>query len=471
MARVTKGTLQALLVTGLVGLLFARAAGADATGIRVNQSPPEHFRLENGLEVLLQSEPRQPLVATIMSYEVGARDDPPGYEGLAHLIEHLSYSRSRHLPRLAALSELANAGSPLFNGVTGRDNTFYFSVVEPSRVALPLWLESERLGFTLERVDAVALAHERKIIRNEVLGARDRERWYLPVWQRQYPEAHPYFTPQDPTAGTDSVELSAVLGHFQRAYRPDNARLVIVGPIDTPRTSELVHQYFDAIPNPPRRLARRSAPRRVFPGRETLHVEDYIYTGRHLVMVWPAPPQSSPDWIPYLALVRLLAGSGVGSLNHHLVDDNPFAATVKADLDSADLDASLTIEVDLGVDPRTNFERAEWAVEVVLSRFGQVPVDEVSLSRLRANAALRLLEKFEDATARAFLHLDSLRRTGRPYSVPDELARWSALRAETLLDVARRYFDPRRRLSARLEESKRWVPTGGRISYSLERAP
>jgi zinc protease len=458
-------------LTGLFGLLLANRANAVPLGTRVNEARPEHFRLRNGLEVLLQREPRQSLVATVMSYEVGDRDDPPGYEGLAHLIEHLSYSRSRHLPPLAALSELANAGSPLFNGITGHDNTFYYSVVEPSRVALPIWLESERLGFTLEHVDEAALAHERKVIRNEALGARDRNRWYLPVWQKQYPAGHPYFTPQDPTAATDSVELSAVLGHFQRSYRPDNARLVIVGALDTRRVTELVHQYFDPIPNPPRKLARRVAPQRAYPGRETLSVEDRIYTGRRLVMVWPAPTKSSPDWIPYQALFRVLDGSGVGSLNFHLVDDNPFAATVTAALESADLDASLVIEVDLGVDPRTSFERAEWAVEVVLSRLCQVALGEAALAHLRATMAMELLAKFQNVSTRTFLHLESLRRSGRPYSLAEDFARWAALRPETLLDVARRYFGPRRRLSARLMEAKGWVPVGGRISYSLERAP
>jgi zinc protease len=459
------------LLTWIAAALVVRVAAAQGTGIRLSAIRPEHFRLQNGLEVVIQREPRQAVVATVMSYEIGRRDDPPGSEGLAHLIEHLSYSGSRHLPRLGALTELVNAGSPSFNGVTGPDFTFYFSVVDSTRVALPLWLESERLGFTLERVDEAALAHERKIIRKEMLGVRDRQRWLLPVLRTQYPQGHPYHTPEDPSAGTDSVELSSVLGHFQRAYRPDNARLVIVGGIDTSRTTELVHRYFEPVTNPPRKLARRFAKQRVFPGRETLVVEDYIYTGRNLVMVWPAPTAASPDWIPYRAIVQQLGGTGAGSLSAYLVDQYRLAATVHVELDTNDLDASLMITADLGVDQRTSFEQVELAIEGLLANFSRVEPTAAELSRLRATATLQLLAQFEDVQKRAFLHLQSLRRTGRPYALADELTRWSSLRPESISDVARRYLDPRRRLSARLRESKGWVPTGGRISYTVERAP
>jgi predicted Zn-dependent peptidase len=45
--------------------------------------------LENGLTIVLHEDHKTPLVAVIVTYNVGSKDDPPGRTGFAHLFEHM----------------------------------------------------------------------------------------------------------------------------------------------------------------------------------------------------------------------------------------------------------------------------------------------------------------------------------------------------------------------------------------------
>ena len=49
------------------------------------------FRLDNGLEVMVISDHRAPVVTQMLWYRVGSADEEPGKSGLAHLVEHLMF--------------------------------------------------------------------------------------------------------------------------------------------------------------------------------------------------------------------------------------------------------------------------------------------------------------------------------------------------------------------------------------------
>src|ERR1041385_6756510 len=47
----------------------------------------------NGLRFVIMPDPTTPLAEVDVRYEVGAREDPPGKAGLAHLAEHLMFQQ------------------------------------------------------------------------------------------------------------------------------------------------------------------------------------------------------------------------------------------------------------------------------------------------------------------------------------------------------------------------------------------
>ena len=86
------------LVLGLV--LVACDAPQPLAPVKVAiHLPVQRFTLPNGLEVFVQEDHRAPRVAINLRYHAGAKDDPPGRAGMAHLIEHLQFAESQRTTR------------------------------------------------------------------------------------------------------------------------------------------------------------------------------------------------------------------------------------------------------------------------------------------------------------------------------------------------------------------------------------
>ena len=100
--------------------------------------------LDNGLDVIVDSDLTLPAVAINLWYNVGSADERPGRDGFAHLFEHLMFSGTtsgiasgEHLATIEAVGGSANA-------TTSFDRTNYFELVPPGALELGLWLEAER---------------------------------------------------------------------------------------------------------------------------------------------------------------------------------------------------------------------------------------------------------------------------------------------------------------------------------------
>src|SRR5215813_7528520 len=76
----------ALLLALLPSLLGGLAAPASAKIFS-----PTTFKLANGLEVVVITNLRAPIVTHMVWYHVGAADEPRGKSGIAHYLEHLMF--------------------------------------------------------------------------------------------------------------------------------------------------------------------------------------------------------------------------------------------------------------------------------------------------------------------------------------------------------------------------------------------
>lgn len=213
--------------------------------------PVEEYRLSNGLRVILAPDPTLPNVAVSVRYDVGSRDEPDGLSGIAHLVEHLMFERSRHVPEGALLRILSNAGASDLNGQTTLDGTYYYETVPPERLELALWVESDRMGFFLPALDERALAQERTVVLNELkTRVFDRPGGIGPheVYGAAFPAWHPYHG----TAGGEDGDLRRITLADVRAfaatwYGPANATLVLAGRFERDGAAALVKRYFETL--------------------------------------------------------------------------------------------------------------------------------------------------------------------------------------------------------------------------------
>src|SRR5262245_2947136 len=126
----------------------------------------EKYTLPNGLEVILSEDHRLPLVAVNLWYHVGPANEEPGRTGFAHLFEHMMFQGSKHVPGDTHFRSLEGAGGSSINGTTDFDRTNYFETVPSDRLELALWLESDRMGYLLDKVDQANLSNQQDVVRN-----------------------------------------------------------------------------------------------------------------------------------------------------------------------------------------------------------------------------------------------------------------------------------------------------------------
>ncbi|HEX4341249.1 MAG TPA: insulinase family protein [Polyangiaceae bacterium] len=210
---------------------------------------PEPYTLQSGLQVVIQPVPWQSQVAVAVAYGVGARDDPSERRGLAHLVEHMTYRGSRHLPAYGAMPLVDGSGGQLFGG-THFDWTLYAELVPALDLPRALWLESERLAFTLEQFSEDSLYVEKRTVAQE-MRLRDGvvTRFDMLVERALFGEQSPYARQPDYSRFLQTFDLSDVRTFFRRNYRPDNGVLVVTGGVDSKVVREEVETYFGPVRN------------------------------------------------------------------------------------------------------------------------------------------------------------------------------------------------------------------------------
>ncbi len=213
------------------------------------------FTLDNGLRVVHNYDPATAMVAVHTLYDTGARDEDPGLTGLAHLMEHLMFGGSVHIPDFDG--EIERAGG-MDNASTGNDFTHFYDVAPAVNFETLLWLESDRMlgpafdPHTLEVQRSVVIEEFKQTHLNRPYGDlmhRLRALLY---------RTHPY---RYPTIGRDpshiaKVTMDDVRHFFYSHYAPNNAVLVVSGNVTLDECRRGVEKWFSDIPR--RHIAPRS---------------------------------------------------------------------------------------------------------------------------------------------------------------------------------------------------------------------
>src|SRR5579885_1847840 len=112
----------------LLGVLLLSAPVRSWSQAEDNNSAVLRTTLENGLRVVVVRDVLAPVATTVMNYEVGSNEAPPGYPGMAHAQEHMMFRGS---PGLSAdqLAEISAAMGGHFDADTQQVVTQYFFTV------------------------------------------------------------------------------------------------------------------------------------------------------------------------------------------------------------------------------------------------------------------------------------------------------------------------------------------------------
>jgi len=131
------------------------------------QFPVRDLRYASGLRILVEQDSRRPVVAVVALVGSGGAGDPKGKEGLAHMVEHLTF-RAHAEQRPSRWSQLEAAGAGRLNAFTSFDTTVYHEVAPRESLGELLRIEGERLANPLQGVTPEVFAVEREVARNEL---------------------------------------------------------------------------------------------------------------------------------------------------------------------------------------------------------------------------------------------------------------------------------------------------------------
>ena len=119
----------------LFALAFATAAGATVDAVRTGELDDRGYRrlvLDNGLEVMLVSDPDTDKAAASLDVAVGHGNDLPDRQGLAHFLEHMLFLGTEKYPAAGEYQAFIKDHGGSHNAYTSYDHTNYFFSVSPA---------------------------------------------------------------------------------------------------------------------------------------------------------------------------------------------------------------------------------------------------------------------------------------------------------------------------------------------------
>ncbi len=235
----------------LAALLLAIGAGCVGPSYVLKLKPYQldavDFPFASGLRILFQEDHSQPSVLVASIVDVGSSAEPPGKEGMAHLIEHLCF-RAVHGSNPKVMDQVKQLGG-VFNASTTQDWTDYFTLA-PKDALLPLLeIEAKRMIDPLAGVTEEDLKIEREVVRNELRLRIENDvgKAYELASEMVYPEGHVYHRSvigsHESLANITMADIQAFVNKW---YRPENVTIVVAGDFDRAQAKQLIPKAFPA---------------------------------------------------------------------------------------------------------------------------------------------------------------------------------------------------------------------------------
>jgi zinc protease len=429
------------LVLAAMGLRVAVVGQTAASAPHKLPSIPfEKYKLKNGLEVILSEDHTLPLVSVNIWYHVGASNERAGGTGFAHLFEHMMFEGSQHVGAKAHFSYLEAAGATDINGTTDFDRTNYYETVPSNQLNLALWLESDRMGYLLGKLDIQNLANQRDVVRNERRQSGENAPYGLVeegLFHQLFPKDHPYYPDVIGShADIEAAKLEDVRQFFQQYYTPNNATIAIVGDFEKQGAKDLVEKYFASIPQGPA-VPKITAVTPEITMERRATVTDQVQLPR-IYIGWITPPVFKPGDVECTLFAQILAGGKSSRLYKSLVYEKEIAQDATASIQETQLGSIFELEVT--AKPNVKIEDLEKAIDVEMDKLLKEGVSAAELDRARnvtESALVRGLQRTNGVANQLNYYNQYL---GTPDYFSKDLARYDAVTTADITKVVQNAF-------------------------------
>lgn len=349
---------------------------------------PTTFTLKNGMQVVVVTNPRAPVVAHMVWYRVGAADETPGKSGLAHYFEHLMFKGTKTVAP-GEISRIVARNGGRDNAFTSWDYTAYFQQVAKDRLELVMQLEADRMK-NLQLTQEV-VAPELLVVLEERSQRTDNDpasRWGEEVQAALY-QNHPYGRP---IIGwrkeIEGLTLEDAKEWHERWYAPNNAVLVVSGDVSVEDVRKLAEKTYG-------RISARDVPARdrvdepLANADRRVILRDATVQQPQIQRSWLAPGYTTADGKEAYALdvlAEIVGGGQTARLYRALAVEQKLATSAGAGYGGETLDDS-SFAVYASPVPGVEIEKLEAALE---TEIGKILKDGVTAAEV-ADAKQRMI--------------------------------------------------------------------------------
>jgi len=402
---------------------------------RTSYSPTLHV-LPNGVRVVIDHVPSLDTAAVGFWIKAGTRDEPRGKAGVAHMVEHTSFRRTRTRTSRRIARDFENLGA-YANAYTTKEETCYYVRTLSDHLRPVLNTLAEIVVAPV--FEASDVEKERSIITEEIRSYEDEAEEYIFDLAEQHlfgrhPLGMPIVGTTDSVHGLTAEDLAAF--HHQR-YHAGSVVVTASGNVQPVAFLELVHQATLHL-TPKRPVRRRSSPPILAPAEQIVpwnsqqsHVLWHTATAGYLSSERAA-----------LTLLNVIVGDGMSSrLNVRIREANGIAYTIYSQLQLF-TDVGM-FAIYAGMDER-NISRGQRMIESELSKLRNAGIRPSELKRAKEQVRATRIMSLESLTSRMNLLGKGMLDEGRPedpFAAIDEV---QAVSLDEINALAHRVCDPDR---------------------------
>ena len=251
-------TMKKILI--LAAALFSAAVLGNAQQLQQLPNDPETRigKLDNGLTYYIRHNEKPAQRAEFyLATDVGALQELPDQDGLAHFLEHMCFNGTKNFPGKGILNWLESIGASFggnVNASTGVEQTIYLlnniPLIRPTVVDTCILIMHDYSHFVT--CDPEEIDKERGVILEEK-RSRNTAQW------RMREQSYPYLYGDTKYATTSIIGTEENLKTFKPEsltnfyhtwYRPDMQALVVVGDVDVDYVEACIKRTFADIPAP-----------------------------------------------------------------------------------------------------------------------------------------------------------------------------------------------------------------------------
>jgi zinc protease len=431
-----------LLAVAAVG--GGKSMASAAPPIQVQPLTYSQRFLSNGLRILSLEDHSSPTVAVQVWYQVGAKDDPPGRSGFAHLFEHIMFKGTKNM-KPEMMDRLTEDIGGYNNAQTGDDFTHYYEEIPSNYLRTLLWAEAERLSSL--QVNEENFKSERDVVKEEFrqrILAPPYGRFEYMIDQKSF-TAHPY---KRPTIGSiedlDAASLADVRAFHGDFYRPDNAVLVVVGDFDPIQLESWVDEYFGPVPKPSKPMPRVTIQEPPRSGEKQFTEYGANVPLPAVALTFLVSPAASEDAAALQVAQAVLSEGESSRLYQSLVYSKQIAQEAFANADLRQQAGLFVVGAIVASEKKP--AEVEAALMAELEGLRTTPVDAAEIEKAKNQIVTGELRDRQTCTGKADLLGEATSLLGDPARANTEIERLQRITPADIQRVAQKYFTQNNRV-------------------------